>query len=190
MECRLAVETEVPGENLPQRHFCPPQIPHDSTRVWTRAAAVGSQRLTAWVMARPYIHVTVTDLDCWATEISFFCTFQLKTEAFSFRKTLCSFRKLNDCIKGQKPASSKCGKKKWFSVSTFKKNECLITYTYLLTYVRRWDLPEKLPIVQPFRKLPAILKEPEGSSPCSQDHTTSPYPEPVRSSPYHPILPL
>jgi hypothetical protein len=25
MECRLAGETEVPGENLPQRHFCPPQ---------------------------------------------------------------------------------------------------------------------------------------------------------------------
>jgi hypothetical protein len=25
MECRLAGETEVLGENLPQRHFCPPQ---------------------------------------------------------------------------------------------------------------------------------------------------------------------
>jgi hypothetical protein len=30
-----------------------PQIPLDQTRVWTRAAAVGSQRLTAWDMARP-----------------------------------------------------------------------------------------------------------------------------------------
>jgi hypothetical protein len=27
MECRLAVETEVVGENLPQRHFCPSQNP-------------------------------------------------------------------------------------------------------------------------------------------------------------------
>jgi hypothetical protein len=27
MECRLAGETEVLGENLPQRHFCPPQNP-------------------------------------------------------------------------------------------------------------------------------------------------------------------
>jgi hypothetical protein len=27
MECRLAVETEVLGENLPQRHFCPLQNP-------------------------------------------------------------------------------------------------------------------------------------------------------------------
>jgi hypothetical protein len=27
MECKLAGETEVLGENLPQRHFCPPQNP-------------------------------------------------------------------------------------------------------------------------------------------------------------------
>jgi hypothetical protein len=27
MECRLAGETEVLGENLPQRHFCPSQNP-------------------------------------------------------------------------------------------------------------------------------------------------------------------
>jgi hypothetical protein len=29
--------------------------------------------------------------------------------------------------------------------------------------------------------------EPEGSSPCSQEPSTGPYPEPDRSSPYHPI---
>jgi hypothetical protein len=33
--------------------LCPPQIPHDQTRAWTRATAVGSQWLTAWAMARP-----------------------------------------------------------------------------------------------------------------------------------------
>jgi hypothetical protein len=33
MECRLAGETEVPGENLPQRTFFHPKIPHDQTRV-------------------------------------------------------------------------------------------------------------------------------------------------------------
>jgi hypothetical protein len=27
MDCRLARETEVLGENLPQRHFCPSQNP-------------------------------------------------------------------------------------------------------------------------------------------------------------------
>jgi hypothetical protein len=29
------------------------------------------------------------------------------------------------------------------------------------TYVRSWALPEKLPIVQPFRKFPAILRNPK-----------------------------
>jgi hypothetical protein len=33
--------------------LCPPQIPLDQTRARTRTAAVGSQRLTAWAMARP-----------------------------------------------------------------------------------------------------------------------------------------
>jgi hypothetical protein len=31
----------------------------------------------------------------------------------------------------------------------------------LLTYWRSWDLPEKLPTVQPFRKFPAILRNPK-----------------------------
>jgi hypothetical protein len=35
--------------------LCPPQIPHDLTWARTRAAAVGSRRLTAWAMAWPYI---------------------------------------------------------------------------------------------------------------------------------------
>jgi hypothetical protein len=33
--------------------LCPPKIPHDLTLAWTRTFAVGSQRLTAWAMARP-----------------------------------------------------------------------------------------------------------------------------------------
>jgi hypothetical protein len=35
------------------------------------------------------------------------------------------------------------------------------SFTYLLTYVRSWALSEKLPIVQPLRKLPAILRNPK-----------------------------
>jgi hypothetical protein len=38
--------------------LCPPQIPHDLTRARIRATAVGSQRLTAWAMARPSFHLT------------------------------------------------------------------------------------------------------------------------------------
>jgi hypothetical protein len=35
--------------------LCPPQIPLDQTRDRTRAAAVGSQHLTVWAMAWPYV---------------------------------------------------------------------------------------------------------------------------------------
>jgi hypothetical protein len=38
--------------------LCPPQIPLDQTRSRTRTAAVGSQRLTAWAMARPSLLLT------------------------------------------------------------------------------------------------------------------------------------
>jgi hypothetical protein len=33
--------------------LCPPQIPHNLTWAWTRAAAVATRRLTVWAMARP-----------------------------------------------------------------------------------------------------------------------------------------
>jgi hypothetical protein len=52
VELRLAVETEVLWENLSQRQILAPHIPHDQTRARTRAAAVGSQGLTAWSMAQ------------------------------------------------------------------------------------------------------------------------------------------
>jgi hypothetical protein len=39
--------------------LCPPQIPLDQTRARTRAAAVGSQRLTTWAMVRPRLAVLV-----------------------------------------------------------------------------------------------------------------------------------
>jgi hypothetical protein len=53
MECRLAGETEVLGENLLQRHFCPSQNPTWPDPRLNPAAVVWSRRLTAWAMARP-----------------------------------------------------------------------------------------------------------------------------------------
>jgi hypothetical protein len=40
-------------KTCPSATFVHHKIPYDQTRVWTRAAAVGSLRLTAWAMARP-----------------------------------------------------------------------------------------------------------------------------------------
>jgi hypothetical protein len=54
MECRLAGETEVLGENLPQSHFCLPQNltwPDPGLNLGRRGER--SRRLTAWAMARP-----------------------------------------------------------------------------------------------------------------------------------------
>jgi hypothetical protein len=44
---------KVTEKTCPSATFVDHKIPHDQTRVWTRAAAVGSRRLTAWSMARP-----------------------------------------------------------------------------------------------------------------------------------------
>jgi hypothetical protein len=52
VEWRLAGETEVLGENLPQRHFVHYKSHMTLTWARTRAAALGSQRLIAWAMAR------------------------------------------------------------------------------------------------------------------------------------------
>jgi hypothetical protein len=46
---KIGRETEVLGENLPQRHFVPPQIPHDQTRARTsgrRGGKTATNRLS------------------------------------------------------------------------------------------------------------------------------------------------
>jgi hypothetical protein len=48
----LAGETKFSEKACPSATFVHHKIPHDQTRFWTRAAAVGSRRLTAWAMAR------------------------------------------------------------------------------------------------------------------------------------------
>jgi hypothetical protein len=45
--------TRSTGRKPAPAQLCPSHIPHEQTRAQTRAAAVGSQRITAWAMARP-----------------------------------------------------------------------------------------------------------------------------------------
>jgi hypothetical protein len=64
---------------------------------------------------------------------------------------------------------------------------CLLTYllTYLSTELSpSWEAANFVAI----EEIPSNVKEPEGSSPCSQEPSTNPYPKPVQSNPYHPIL--
>jgi hypothetical protein len=55
VEWRLSGETEVLGENLPQCHFVHHKSHMTRPGLEPRVAAVGSQRLTAWTMVRPFI---------------------------------------------------------------------------------------------------------------------------------------
>jgi hypothetical protein len=48
----------------------------------------------------------------------------------------------------------------------------------------------KLIVILAGQEIPPPFTEPDGSLPCSQEPTISPYPEPDKSNPYHPTLSL
>jgi hypothetical protein len=56
----------------------------------------------------------------------------------------------------------------------------IFTLTNLITELSPFGEAAKCSAI---RKIPSDFKELEGSSPCSQQPSTIPYPEPVRSSP-------
>jgi hypothetical protein len=69
VEQKLAGETEVLGENLPQRHFVHHKSHMTRPGLVPRTAAVGSQRLTAWAMAQPLLQTLASqntpEKNCW-----------------------------------------------------------------------------------------------------------------------------
>jgi hypothetical protein len=66
----------------------------------------------------------------------------------------------------------------------------LITAQYEMTEMEIQFPIDGLSEIGAIQEIPSNFKEPEGSSACSQEPSTGPYPEPVRSSPYHVILSL
>jgi hypothetical protein len=65
VEWRLVGETEVLGENLSQRHFVHHKSHMTRPGLEPRASAVGSQRLTAWAMARPLVDTLLRSITIW-----------------------------------------------------------------------------------------------------------------------------
>jgi hypothetical protein len=58
----------------------------------------------------------------------------------------------------------------------------------LLTYLRSWALPEKLPIMQPFRKLPADLRNPKVHHRVHKSpYWSLSWASSIQSTPSHPI---
>jgi hypothetical protein len=83
-------------------------------------------------------------------------------------------------------------KREHFIVVKFEKlwtvEQIALNNITVLTYLRSWALLENLTIMQSFKITFQNFMEPEGSSPCSREPSTGPYPEPDRSSLYRPIL--
>jgi hypothetical protein len=83
VEWELTGETEVLGENLPQRHFVHHKSRMTRPGLEPRAAAVGSQRLTAWAMVRPSLENSAR-FDPVFTFLDFAAIFFLQSKGVSF----------------------------------------------------------------------------------------------------------
>jgi hypothetical protein len=74
-------------KTCPSATFVHHKIPHDQTRVLTRAAAVGSRRLTAWAMARPGAAITFYLLHgVMSRKIELFVTSAMRTSIIIYYK--------------------------------------------------------------------------------------------------------
>jgi hypothetical protein len=118
--------------------LCPPQIPHDLTRAPTRAAAVGSRRLTSWAMARPWIHSLMPNLNKIHPTIQAQARrMSIHTEIREYRQTNNDIKTFFSCSGGLKIYKSDKIWKSTFCVSTilFHKQAC-----YIHVYEKKDDL--------------------------------------------------
>jgi hypothetical protein len=66
----IAGETEVLGENLPQRHFVPSQIPHDQVRFWTPDRSGGkpaTNHLSYGTALNWHFRIQIRSLAAWSS---------------------------------------------------------------------------------------------------------------------------
>jgi hypothetical protein len=85
MECRLAGETEVLGENLPQRHFCPsqnPTLPDPVLNPDRRDGKPATNHLSygAAVLSLSGIYLSICDLTA-SVELGHFSNFLIYTQS-------------------------------------------------------------------------------------------------------------
>jgi hypothetical protein len=89
---RVIVRMEFGGMKIGRGHrstrrkptptpLCTPQIPLDQTRARTRPAALGSQRLTAWAMARPIRRIQASNF----VQTSYLLPLCFLSTSYSFR---------------------------------------------------------------------------------------------------------
>jgi hypothetical protein len=144
MECRLARETEVLGENLPQRHFCPlqsPTWPDPGLNPGRRCGKPATNRLSYGAAFQSSLSGTGNN------QSSARCLFRL---GFLLPLTF-SIKDIGDIsLRNVRWLSMNCKElyPRWQNSSHIN---LLICIRLLLTYLRSWALPEKLPIVQPPR---------------------------------------
>jgi hypothetical protein len=83
MECRLARETEVLGENLPQNHFCPSQNPacpepglnpgrrggEPATNHLSYGAAYRQYKSIVVIYAQVKVKLVLNTMSCWRREM-------------------------------------------------------------------------------------------------------------------------
>jgi hypothetical protein len=120
--------------------LCSPQIPHDQTRARTRAAAVGSQRLTAWAMARPKLQGIKSNL--------YVCRLYwvLRSSAYGSEIRSSAWRSFHQfCTRGTKKIQSR-----WFMIFMITWNNILWGYCSHVAMEGLWVLKRVMKMPRDF----------------------------------------
>jgi hypothetical protein len=184
IECRLAGEIEVLGENLPQRHFCPSQIPTWPDQGLSPGSCGGKPATNRLSYGAASIKVT----RFWVGDGN---SFLARTRSVCAHQCWLPYSLL---INGHRRASAHFQIAPRYRISgasppspNFKYTPWCLHVDNLLTYLLTYEAKPLSRSCQ-LCSYSQHFKESEGSSPCSQQPSTAPYPEPDRSTPYRSYL--